>query len=59
MPTAKPKSKQELKALLERAKLEIDKMSKRVDSASDEELAEIRGTAIPMASWFDANAGCH
>ena len=47
------------KKLLEEAKLKIDKLQKRVDSADPHALSQIHGAAISAAAFFDANAGCH
>lgn len=47
-----------LKSVLEASKLQIDNVIKRLDSASPEQLAEIRGIARTAAAFVDFNSGC-
>jgi len=54
-----PKDDREsLKTSMEQAKDEIAKAINRIDSASDTELAEIRGAARVLSPFVDFNSGC-
>ena len=50
--------KQNLKKQLEAAKTQIDNAVKRVDTASPDELHEIKGLAHVAAAFVDFNSGC-
>lgn len=47
-----------LKSVLEASRIQLDNVIKRVDSASAEQLAEIRGMARTAAAFVDFNSGC-
>lgn len=50
--------KQSLKKSLDAAKVQIDNAMRRVDTASPEELHEIKGLAHVAAAFVDFNSGC-
>ncbi len=48
----------ELKALLARAGVEINSALKRVDNLNDKEAAQIEGLAQSLRAFFDTNGVC-
>jgi hypothetical protein len=50
--------KEHVKSVLQAAKLQIDNVVARIDKASPEQLAEIKGLAHTAAAFVDFNSGC-
>jgi len=57
-PKAKPQTKEDMKKLLEGAKLEIDKSLKRVNKADETDLKDMTKKSASIAAFFDFNKGC-
>jgi len=57
-PENKPQSKEDMKKLLQDARLEIDKSLKRVDNADASELQDMKDKSASVAAFFDFNKGC-
>jgi hypothetical protein len=50
--------REQVRAVLEKANVEIANSLARLDSMGDFELAEIRGTAAGLVAFFDKNGTC-
>ncbi|MFV0524939.1 MAG: hypothetical protein ACK5RL_10595 [Acidimicrobiales bacterium] len=55
---ADKQTREELKQLLDAARLEIGVAMRRVDEGTDADLLAIAGAAVPLAAFVDFNSGC-
>ncbi|MFV0259187.1 MAG: hypothetical protein ACK5PP_12160 [Acidimicrobiales bacterium] len=55
---ADKQTREELKQLLDAARLEIGVAMRRVDEGTDADLLAIAGAAVPLAAFVDFNKGC-